>query len=112
MDNTKKNFRGHACHGRFFEWAKEKMTGDDAFVIMYGEKGKEYPEEMKKEFTSLFDEMKAAHTKLYGDRKAFMEKWKEYAPEESGFPGGGRLGGEDFRGMGEGPRGPYGRHGW
>ena len=47
--------------------------------------------------------------------KAFMEKWKEYAPEEKDFRCDGRFGGEEFRGMGEGPRGPYGphgRHGW
>lgn len=112
MENTKKNFRGHAAHGRFFEWMKNKMTGEDAFGIMYGEKGKDYPEEMKAEFAAIFEETKRTHAKLHEDRKAFMEKWKEYAPADSDFPGAGNIDGEGFRGMGNGPRGPYGRHGW
>lgn len=81
MENTKMNFKGHDSHKRFFDWLKEKMTGEDAFDIMYGEKGKDYPAEMKKEFTELFNRKKEFHEKLHKEKKAFMNKWKEYAPE-------------------------------
>lgn len=82
MENAKRNFRGHGLRGRFFGWVKSKMTGEDAFGIMYGERGGECPKEMKEEFVVLFDQMKEAHTKLHEGRKAFMDKWNEYIPED------------------------------
>lgn len=104
MENAKRDFRGHGAHRRFFGWAKDKMTGEEAFDILYGEKdaqGREYPEGMKKEFTELFAQMKEMHEKIHGDRKAFKEKWGEYMPEEREFPKEG----------GFGEQGPNGRHG-
>ena len=107
------NFRGQGLRARLFNWAKNKMTGDEAFAIFYGEKGEDYPREMKDEFAQLFEEMKQAHEKLNNDRKTFMDKWKEYAPEQCGNPQGDRFshGGpcgeaEHFRGHGRG------FHGW
>lgn len=109
MENTKGNCFGNGIHGRFFNWAKDKMTGEDAFGIVYGEKGKAYPEEMKKEFGALFDQAKEALCGLHDNRKAFMEKWKEYAPEEPGFPGHAHFGGGHPGGFGnEGFGGPGG----
>ncbi|WP_295940370.1 hypothetical protein [uncultured Alistipes sp.] len=93
MEKMKKDFRGAGLRGRFMHWAKEKMTGEDAFGILFGEKAKELPEEMKKEFVELFDECMQVHRKLHDDRKAFMGKWKEYMPEMGGCPDGARFGG-------------------
>ena len=121
MENTKRNFKGHGPRHRFFHWAKAKMTGSDAFDIFYGEKGQEYPKEMKEEFVELFDRMKAMHEKLHGDRKAFMDKWKEYVSQDGDCREGGRFGeghpfgagmegcrGEGFHGHGHG-HGFFGR---
>ena len=96
MEHTKRNFKGHGAHGRFFRWAKEKMTGNDAFDIFYGEKGKEYPKEMRDEFAGLFNRMREIHDILHNDRKAFMDRWKEYMPEGHDCPEGGHFEGPPF----------------
>ena len=110
MENTKRDFREHGPHGRFFRWAKEKMTGKDAFGIFYGEKGEDYPAEMREDFISLFDESKEAMNRIHCDREAYMEKWKEYTPDHDvfsdmkghrppfGFGGNGHAGHEESYG--------------
>lgn len=68
-------------HERFFCWVKEKMTPEDALYIKFGEKCKEFPAEMKKEFTELFNRKKELHK----DKKAFKYKWEQYFPKEHDF---------------------------
>lgn len=93
MENTKRNFGEHGMRGRFFGWARSKMTGADAFGIMFGDKGKECPEEMQDEFVALFDRLEESHARLHADRGAFVEKWKEYMPEGRELPNDDRFGG-------------------
>ena len=70
---------------RFGEWKNHhKMTGEEAFHAMFGEKGKEYPEEMKEEFIQLYDGMREAFKNVHDNRKVFIGKWKDVIGEENG----------------------------
>ena len=91
MKSAKGFFHNHGMKngmkGRLMHWAAGKMTGEDAFGIMFGEKGAEFPAEMKREFTEIFDRTKESMKRICDDRKSFMEKWEGTIGEEC-FPSG------------------------
>lgn len=37
---------------------RSQMTGEEAFSVMYGRKGEEYPDDMKQEFLAFYDRIK------------------------------------------------------
>ena len=88
MHNEKSFFHDRGARKRFFHWAAGKMTGREAFGNFFGEKDKEYPEEMKKEFAQLFDRSREVMKLLQEERKAFHDKWEQYLEEECAFPDG------------------------
>lgn len=73
--------KGECKHERFFGWVKERMTPEDALYIKFGEKSKDFPAEMKKEFTDLFNRK----MEMFKEKKVFKNKWKQYLPEEHDF---------------------------
>lgn len=79
MENDKRN-----GHGR--------MSGEEAFEMMFGKKDTAYPEEMKQEFVGIYDRAKAAMKNLREERSSFMDKWKDRIGGEGRFPDGMRPG--------------------
>lgn len=80
MDKEKRKFFKHGKH----------MSGEEAFEALFREKGKNYPEEMKKEFIQLHEDMHEAFRKMKEKKKAFKEKWGDIVGDEDFFHHHGR----------------------
>lgn len=79
MENDKRNGYG-------------RMSGEEAFEMMFGKRDTVYPEEMKQEFVGIYDRTKETMKNMHEERSSFMDKWKDRIGDGGRFPDGMRPG--------------------